>query len=122
MMDHIHAGDVHSLFILGEDTGIVDSNINYVQAALEKVDFLVIQDEFLTFTAEYADVILPASPSLEKEGTFTNTERRFQRLYQVLEPLGDSKPDWQITQLIAQELGLIGTINIHLKLWMKLLT
>ncbi|MCE5830774.1 formate dehydrogenase subunit alpha [Staphylococcus pseudintermedius] len=105
MMDHIHAGDVHSLFILGEDTGIVDSNINYVQAALEKVDFLVVQDEFLTFTAEYADVILPASPSLEKDGTFTNTERRFQRLYQVLEPLGDSKPDWQITQMIAKELG-----------------
>ena len=105
MMEGIHNGEIHSMFILGEDTGIVDSNINFVQAALEKVDFLVVQDEFLTFTAEYADVILPASPSLEKDGTFTNTERRVQRLYQALEPLGDSKPDWQITQMIAKAMG-----------------
>lgn len=105
MMDGIHDGTIESLFILGEDTGIVDSNINYVQEALRMLDFLVVQDEFLTFTAEFADVVLPASPALEKEGTFTNTERRVQRLYQALEPLGDSKPDWQITQMIAKAMG-----------------
>jgi formate dehydrogenase major subunit len=65
----------------------------------------VVQDLFLTRTAQFADVVLPASPSLEKEGTFTNTERRIQRLYQVLEPLGDSKPDWEIIRDIANHLG-----------------
>ena len=98
MMDGIHEGQIHSLYLYGEDTGIVDSNINYVQSALEKVEFLVVQDEFLTFTATYADVVLPASPSLEKDGTYTNTERRIQRINQALSPLGDSKPDWVILQ------------------------
>src|SRR5699024_5570283 len=76
MMQETHEGEIDALYLYGEDTGIVDSNINYVQAALEKVGFLVVQDEFFTFTASYADVVLPASPSLEKTGTFTNTERR----------------------------------------------
>ena len=66
MMEGIHEGEIDSLYLYGEDTGIVDSNINFVQAALEKVGFLVVQDEFFTFTASYADVVLPASPSLEK--------------------------------------------------------
>lgn len=65
----------------------------------------MVQDLFLTRTAQFADVVLPASPSLEKEGTFTNTERRIQRLYQVMEPLGDSKPDWEIIRDIANRLG-----------------
>ena len=66
MVEGIHDGQIHSLYLYGEDTGIVDSNINFVQAAFEKLDFMVVQDEFLTFTATYADVVLPASPSLEK--------------------------------------------------------
>ncbi len=105
MMEGIHAGEIDALYLYGEDTGIVDSNINYVQAALEKVGFLVVQDEFFTFTASYADVVLPACPSLEKTGTFTNTERRIQRLYQALEPKGESKPDWVIIQDVARTLG-----------------
>nr|MDK7245341.1 molybdopterin-dependent oxidoreductase [Staphylococcus lugdunensis] len=103
--------EIHSLYLYGEDTGIVDSNINFVQSALEKVDFLVVQDEFLTFTASYADVVLPASPSLEKDGTFTNTERRIQRINQALTPLGDSKPDWVIFQMIAKEFGFDWNYN-----------
>ena len=63
------------------------------------------QDVFFSKTAQFADVVLPASPSLEKDGTFTNTERRFQRLYQALEPLGDSKPDWFIIQEVANQMG-----------------
>ena len=63
------------------------------------------QEIFFSETCRFADVILPASPSLEKEGTFTSTERRIQRLYQVLEPLGDSRPDWEIIQDIANRLG-----------------
>ncbi|MFD1357809.1 formate dehydrogenase subunit alpha [Fictibacillus halophilus] len=105
MVTGIHDGHVKAMYLKGEDMGIVDSNINHVHAAYEKLDFFVVQDIFLTRTAQFADVVLPASPSLEKEGTFTNTERRIQRLYQVLEPLGDSKPDWQIIQDIANRLG-----------------
>ncbi len=105
MVEGIHDGEVHSLYLYGEDTGIVDSNINFVQAAFEKLDFMVVQDEFLTFTATYADVVLPASPSLEKDGTFTNTERRIQRLYQALEPLGQFKSSPEIFQAIANRLG-----------------
>lgn len=93
------------MYVKGEEMGLVDSNINHVHAAYEKLDFFVVQDIFLSRTAEFADVVLPASPSLEKEGTFTNTERRIQRLYQVFEPLGDSKPDWQIIMEVANKLG-----------------
>ncbi|WP_273851363.1 formate dehydrogenase subunit alpha [Guptibacillus spartinae] len=105
MVEHIHEGKLKAMYLKGEDMGIVDSNINHVHAAFEKLDFFVVQDLFLTKTAQFADVVLPASPSLEKEGTFTNTERRFQRLYQALEPLGESKPDWQIIMEIANEMG-----------------
>ncbi|WP_191561529.1 formate dehydrogenase subunit alpha [Metabacillus idriensis] len=105
MVAGIHDGSVKALYLKGEEMGIVDSNMNYVQASYEKLDFFVVQDLFLSKTAEYADVVLPASPSLEKEGTFTNTERRIQRLYQVLEPLGESKPDWKIIMEIANKLG-----------------
>src|SRR5699024_2165970 len=72
---------------------------------LSELEFFVVQDIFFSRTAQYADVILPAAPSLEKEGTFTNTERRVQRLYQALPNLGDSKPDWWIIQEIANRLG-----------------
>lgn len=105
MIRAIHDGELTSLFVIGEDTGIVDANINYVTDAFEKLDFFVVQDLFFTRTAEFADVILPAAPSLEKEGTFTNTERRIQRLYQVLDPVGDSKPDWVILKEIANVMG-----------------
>ena len=71
----------------------------------EKLDFFVVQDIFFTETCRYADVILPAAPSLEKEGTFTSTERRIQRLYQALPELGNSRADWKITQDIANRMG-----------------
>ncbi|HET7577751.1 MAG TPA: formate dehydrogenase subunit alpha [Bacillales bacterium] len=105
MVEAIHDGKLKSLFVQGEDMGIVDTNINYVQAAFEKLEFFVVQDLFLTRTAQYADVVLPAAPSLEKEGTFTSTERRIQRLYQSLDPLGDAKPDWQILVMLANAMG-----------------
>src|ERR1700752_5043353 len=63
------------------------------------------QEVFFSETCRFADVILPARPSLEKEGTFTSTERRIQRLYQALEPLGESRPDWRIIQDVANRLG-----------------
>ncbi|SFB35076.1 formate dehydrogenase major subunit [Lentibacillus halodurans] len=105
MIGAIHEGNLHSLYVLGEDTGIVDANIHYVTAAFEKLEFFVVQDLFLTETAKYADVILPAVPSLEKEGTFTNTERRIQRLYKALDTKGDSRPDYEIITDLAGRLG-----------------
>jgi formate dehydrogenase major subunit len=105
MIDAIHEGKLKAMYLFGEEMSLVDSNANFVGDALSKLDFFVVQEIFFSETCRFADVILPASPSLEKEGTFTSTERRIQRLYQVLEPLGDSRPDWIIIQDIANRLG-----------------
>ena len=105
MIDAIHDGRLKSMYVFGEEMSLVDSNASYVADALEKLDFFVMQEIFFTETCRFANVILPASPSLEKEGTFTSTERRIQRLYQAMEPLGDSRPDWQILIDIANRLG-----------------
>jgi len=105
MVHAIHDGDLKSLYVVGEDMSIVDSDALNVQGAFEKLDFFVVQDMFFSRTCEYADVVLPAGPSLEKEGTFTNTERRIQRLYPVFPPLGESKPDWLILTELAKYLG-----------------
>ena len=105
MIDAIHEGKLKAMYVFGEEMSLVDSNANYVSDALSKLDFFVMQDIFFSETCRFADVVLPASPSLEKEGTFTSTERRIQRLYQVFEPLGESRPDWRIIQEIANRLG-----------------
>ncbi|MDC3417355.1 formate dehydrogenase subunit alpha [Aquibacillus salsiterrae] len=105
IVEAITDGRVKGMYLFGEEMALVDSNINYVHEAFEKLDFFVVQDIFFSKTAQFADVVLPAAPSLEKEGTFTNTERRIQRFYQVLEPLGDCKPDWEIFRDFANKLG-----------------
>ena len=105
MVDAIHQGKLRSLYLDGEEMALVDSNANYVAEAFRKLDFFVVQDIFFSATCRFADVVLPASPSLEKEGTFTSTERRIQRFYQVFEPLPGSRPDWVIIQDIANRLG-----------------
>jgi len=105
IVEAITDGHVKGLYLFGEEMALVDSNINYVQESFEKLDFFVVQDVFLSKTAQYADVVLPAAPSLEKDGTFTNTERRIQRFHKVFEPLGDSKPDWEILRDFANTLG-----------------
>ena len=105
MVDAIHQGKLRSIYLCGEEMSIVDSNANYVSDAFRKLEFFVIQDILFSHTCQFADVVLPASPSLEKEGTFTSTERRVQRLYQVLDPLPGSQPDWMIIQDVANRLG-----------------
>lgn len=105
MLRSIDEGKMHAMYLMGEDMALVDADANHVDKILSKLDFFVVQDVFFSRTAQYADVILPAAPSLEKEGTFTNTERRVQRLYQVMPTLGDAKPDWWILQEIANHLG-----------------
>ena len=108
MIAAVHEGKLRSMYIKGEDTITSDANAVDVGEALSKLDFLVVQDIFFSETCKYADLVLPASPSLEKDGTFVNTERRIQRLYKVWEPLGDSKPDWEIIQRIAEAMGGAG--------------
>jgi formate dehydrogenase major subunit len=105
MIDAIQDGRLKAMYLFGEELSMVDSNANYVADALSKLDFFVMQEIFFSETCRFADVILPASPSLEKEGTFTSTERRIQRLYKVFEPLEESRPDWEIIQDIANRLG-----------------
>ena len=105
MIDAVHDGRLKAMYLFGEEMSLVDSNANYVQSALSQLEFFVVQEIFFTETCRFADVILPACSSMEKEGTFTSTERRIQRLYQVMEPLGESRPDWKIIQEVANRLG-----------------
>ena len=105
MIEAIHAGKLKAMYLFGEEIALVDGNSNNVESALSKLEFFVVQDVFFSKTCQFANVIFPASPSLEKEGTFTSTERRIQRLYQVFEPLEGSRPDWRIIQSLANHLG-----------------
>lgn len=96
---------IRGMYILGENPFISDPNSNKVRKALAALDFLVVQDIFLTETAEFADVILPATSYLEKSGTFTNTDRRVQVGRPVLDPPGEARQDWQIICDIAKQMG-----------------
>lgn len=89
-------GELKALYIMGENPMLSDPDVNHVEDALEKIDFLVVQDIFMTETAEMADVVLPGCSFAEKDGTFTNTERRVQLLNKAIEPIGDSREDWKI--------------------------
>jgi formate dehydrogenase major subunit len=99
-------GGVRGMYMMGENPFLSDPNINKVRKALAALDFLVVQDIFLTETSEFADVILPASSYLEKDGTYTNTDRRVQLGHKVLDPPGDARVDWEVVQEIAQRIGL----------------
>ncbi len=94
------------LYIMGENPVLSDPDIKHVKEALTHIDFLVVQDIFLTETAEYADVVLPAATFAEKDGTFTNTERRIQRVRKAIEPIGQAKPDWLILMEMMNRLGM----------------
>ena len=101
-------GTVKFLYVMGENPVVSDPDTNHVKHALEKANFVVVQDIFLTETTEYADVVLPAFVYAEKDGTFTNTERRIQLLRKAVEAPGEAKNDWEIISLIAQKLGAKG--------------
>ena len=94
-----------AMYIMGENPVLTDPDANHVRKAMGKLDFLVVQDMFLTETAKYADVVLPAACFAEKDGTFTNTERRVQRVRKAVEPPGSCRPDWQIICDLSRRLG-----------------
>ena len=106
MFDFAAEGTLKAMFIMGEDPALTDADANHVRKALNNLDFLVVQNIFMTETAKYADVFLPAALYAEKEGTFTNTERRVQRVRKAIEPPGQARPDWEIIQDLGKRMGI----------------
>ncbi|MFT6943861.1 MAG: formate dehydrogenase major subunit [Yoonia sp.] len=109
ILDAVHAGNIHGMYILGENPAMSDPDVEHARDALAKLKHLVVQDIFITETANYADVILPASAFAEKTGTVTNTNRQVQMGRPALPPPGDAKEDWWITVELAKRLGLSWT-------------
>jgi formate dehydrogenase major subunit len=105
-MDAARRGEIRGLYVMGENPAMSDPDVNHAREALAALDHLVVQDIFLTETAAFADVVLPATAFAEKTGTFTNTDRLVQMARQALEPPGQARADWWITQAIALRLGL----------------
>jgi predicted molibdopterin-dependent oxidoreductase YjgC len=105
MLDAIIAGDIKAMYIMGEDPVLTDADANHVRRAISSLEFLVVQELFMTETAEYADVVLPAACYAEKDGTFTNTERRVQRVRKAVEPPGQARADWEIICDISGRMG-----------------
>ncbi len=105
MFDGAVDGKLRAMYIFGEDPVITDADANHVRKGLKSLEFLVVQELFMSETAKLADVILPGASFAEKDGTFTNTERRVQRVRKAIEPIGNSKPDWQIIMEVANRMG-----------------
>jgi formate dehydrogenase major subunit len=105
MLEAAIEGKFKALWIMGEDTLMTDPNTNHIRKAMEELDILIVQELFMSATAEIADVVLPASSYFEKNGTFTNGERRVQRVNQVIEPIGNTKSDGQIIIDMMYRLG-----------------
>lgn len=106
IMHAIHDGDLHGMYIMGENPAMSDPNLNHAREALAKLEHLVVQDIFFTETCSFADVILPASAFAEKSGTFTNTDRRVQLARQAIEPPGQARQDLWIICELARRIGL----------------
>jgi len=106
IMDAVHDGDIKAMYVLGENPAMSDPDVDHARAALAKLDHLVVQDIFITETANYADVILPASAFAEKSGTVTNTNRQVQMGRPAMPPPGDAREDWAITVDLANRCGL----------------
>jgi predicted molibdopterin-dependent oxidoreductase YjgC len=99
------------MYLIGENPVLSDPDANHIAKAIGELEFFVVQDMFLTETAQLADVVLPAASFAEKDGTFTNSERRVQRVRRAVLPAGKSLPDWQIVCRVAQEMGAGGSIS-----------
>ena len=105
MMNAAGLGDIKAIYIMGENPLLSDPDLHHVKEELQKLDLLVVQDIFLTETAEIADVVLPSASFAEKDGTFSNTERRVQRIRKVVNAPGEAKPDWEIIAGISAKMG-----------------
>lgn len=104
MLNAARTGAIKGMWVIGENPAMSDPDAEHVRQALEQLDFLVVQDIFMTETAKLADVVLPAASFAEKDGTFTNTERRVQRIRRAVAPPGDARPDWWIVSELAKRM------------------
>ena len=105
MVKHAKEKKIKAMYIIGEETAFSDADANSVHEGFSNLEFMVVQDLFMSRTAQFADVVLPGCPSVEKEGTFVNTERRIQRFYEVMPPLDGCRPDWRILTELAARMG-----------------
>lgn len=105
MMEEAHEGNLKGMYIIGENPMVSDPDLKHARASLKNLDFLVVQDIFLTETTELADVVLPSTSFAEKDGTFTNTERKIQRVRKAVEPPGEAREDWKIISDISGRMG-----------------
>ena len=108
IVDAAYWGKIKAIYLIGENPLLSEPDITHAEEALGKLEFLVVQDIFLSETAKLADVVLPGVSFAEKDGTFTNTERRVQRVRKAVEPVGDSQPDWQITCQVGRKMSSKG--------------
>ncbi len=106
MINRAYDGEVKAMYIIGENPLVSDPDLNHTEKSLSRLEFIVVQDIFITETAKVADVVLPSACFAEKEGTFTNTERRVQRVRKAVNPPGDARDDWKILCEIATRMGL----------------
>jgi formate dehydrogenase alpha subunit len=108
MAGQMLAGKIKAVYLMGENPLLSEPDLAHVRSAFASLEFLAVQDIFLTETAELAHVVLPGTSFAEKDGTFTNTERRIQRVRKAVEPVGQSRPDWQIVCALASRMGAAG--------------
>lgn len=119
-VDEILRGRVKAVYIMGENTVVSDANASKTRKALETAEFVVVQDIFLTETAQLADVVLPAASFAETDGTFVNTERRVQRVRKAVEPPGDAREDWRIIAELATRMGFPMRYDHPAEIWDEL--
>jgi predicted molibdopterin-dependent oxidoreductase YjgC len=105
MLKGARSGKIKGMYIMGEEPALTDPDSTHVSDALKNLDFLVTQNIFLGETGLYADIVLPGASFAEKDGTFTNTERRVQRVREAIPPIADSKPDWEIIARLSRTMG-----------------
>ena len=106
MVDEMLKGRIKAMYITGENPLLSEPDLHHAEQAFKALEFLVVQDIFMHETGEIADVVLPATTFAEKDGTFTNSERRVQRVRKSIEPVGDSRPDWEIICDVARRMSL----------------
>ncbi|HBD08513.1 MAG TPA: formate dehydrogenase subunit alpha, partial [Syntrophobacteraceae bacterium] len=108
MFDAIDRGEIKAVYLVGENPVLSEPNLKHASKCLDKLELLVCQDIFMTETAHHAHVVLPAAAAMERDGTYTNTERRVQWLNPVVTPTGEAKPDWWIVCQVAKAMGAKG--------------
>ena len=110
MVEAMNEGRIKAMYVTGENPLLSEPDLHHAEEAFKKLEFLIVQDIFMHETAEIADVVLPATSFAEKDGTFTNSERRVQRVRKTVDPIGQSRPDWEIIcdlgQRLSEHMGL----------------